>query len=345
MTIQIDREGSREDAPPLCEAIGRTTVLGVFDGLGGAGAVGYQTPNGTFSGAYLASRRVRSSVREWSYEVLRSGEIPPDAGSRLEQRIRKDLNEYSRSLRPSGSRLRSSMLRTLPTTLTVLAVSEVGRPEPEVGNSADGLPSKVVCRYFWAGDSRGYLLSPDAGLQQLTRDHLKGSPDAYENLSADSPLSNCVCADRPFRLSEASVNGRTAAVFLAATDGCFGYLQSPVLFEGLLLDTLADSDSVGEWQDRLTAEVDRTTGDDATLSAVGVGFSGFQQMKESFAVRRERVEDRVGPLRVRQARRDELRSEAEAAEKEYSEALRTSWDEYRKSYEAILPSEGLGGTS
>ena len=40
-------------------------------------------------------------------------------------------------------------------------------------------------------------------------------------------------------------------IIMAATDGCFGYLKSPMEFEKLLLDTLLAGESIVQWQNAL----------------------------------------------------------------------------------------------
>jgi serine/threonine protein phosphatase PrpC len=62
-------------------------------------------------------------------------------------------------------------------------------------------PAESVCNVFWAGDSRCYLLSAPAGLQQLTEDDLKTKGDAPANLVEDSPMSNFINADVDFVLN------------------------------------------------------------------------------------------------------------------------------------------------
>lgn len=340
LSFQIDKEGSAEDAPPLCETVGEISCLGVFDGLGGSGAASYQTPNGRVSGAYLASRKVRQVVRDWMRQNCTTG-LPAEGKTvDLEQYIKKELSDYAHSLSSSGGRLRSSMLRTLPTTLAVLAVSV--REEPPL---PDGTPSnlKLSCRYYWAGDSRCYLLTPENGVQQLTRDNLKGSPDALENLSTDAPVSNCISANKPFQIFSSVVNGVAPAVFFTATDGCFGYLPSPLFFEEMLLETMAQAATEQEWESLLRDRVKQVTGDDATFAAVCVGFDGFLHMRERFAYRRKFIADLVAPLRAYQNRCEQLRKELEKAEQDYAAKLHSSWSFYKTGYERILPHLPGGG--
>lgn len=54
---------------------------------------------------------------------------------------------------------------------------------------------------IWAGDSRAYVLKPDKGLIQLSKDDLKLDNDPFENLKNDSPLSNMICLENDFKLN------------------------------------------------------------------------------------------------------------------------------------------------
>src|SRR5262249_49955175 len=119
-----------------------------------------------------------------------------------------------------GGVLRSKLIRTLPTTL---AVGRYGRTD-----------AGLRCEAIWAGDSRVYLLTPAGGLHQLPEADLRSGGDGRETLERASPLNNLVCASSPFVLHTRMVAVAGPAVLLAATDGCFGYVSTPLHFEHLL---------------------------------------------------------------------------------------------------------------
>lgn len=216
------RSGRGEDADPI--AVGRAGEwwLAAFDGVGGAGAQTYDVEGGPRTGAYLASRIAALAVRGW---------IEDDHGADREvaglgRELGRALGDAAAALPASSSNLHSRMLRPLPTTAAVQQVS------------AHAERGGFGCRVVWAGDSRIFALRPDRGLVQLSRDHLRGDLDPFENLTADSPLSNYLSADGDFRLAEAGFRVDTAFIGIAASDGCFGYVESPIVFEHLLLDSL-----------------------------------------------------------------------------------------------------------
>ncbi|MET9732518.1 hypothetical protein ABZZ79_18275 [Streptomyces sp. NPDC006458] len=150
------------------------------------------------------------------------------------------------------------MRRQLPTTLAA-----VHYHVPEGG-------SEVRLRPLWAGDSRAYLLTPDAGLQVLTRDHTHES-DTLELLRSDPPMTNVVCADRDFEIDSHPLTHRLPCVLVVATDGFFGYVHTPADFEAVLLRGLHEAGTVGEWADLIRRDVESYTADDASLALVALG--------------------------------------------------------------------------
>ena len=105
-------------------------------------------------------------------------------------------------------------------------------------------------------------------------------------------------------------------VVFCASDGCFGYIPSPMEFEFMLLDTLYQAASVAEWENAVSAFLADTSGDDYTLVAGVFGYGSFDALKESLHDRTEDVYyDYIEPLRA-----DDL---------ETADAL---WQDYRENY-------------
>ena len=68
-TAKVAGEG--EDADPILRVGPDLGLLGVFDGMGGAGGTVYDTPDGRHSGAYIASRFARNVVERLMLELIK----------------------------------------------------------------------------------------------------------------------------------------------------------------------------------------------------------------------------------------------------------------------------------
>ena len=95
----------------------------------------------------------------------------------------------------------------------------------------------MACHVFWAGDSRAYVFEPD-GARQLMSDDLRDPGDALANLRRDSVVSNAMSADTEFHVNYRRVELQAPFLLVCATDGCFGYLPTPMHFEQLVLAPL-----------------------------------------------------------------------------------------------------------
>lgn len=295
-------EGQCEDSYAYC--FGDTYgMLGVFDGCGGLGARRYEKLDNR-TGAYIAARVAGKTALEWF-----ESDMPCDqtgmyqyarrAADGLKLRLDKALSDMREEIEPVKQLVGGTMIRPLPTTASVALM-----------DWADG--EKIRCLFMWAGDSRVFILRPD-GLRQCTRDDLRIEGDAFENLYADSPLSNLVSADGDYRINSARIICRAPAIVIAATDGAFSYLPSPMHFEWLITDTLMHADSPGDWERRIDAQLAEVAADDATLVMATFGWRDFECMRRDFAVRHEYLFNALNGA----ATRDELR---------------TLWQEYRQGY-------------
>lgn len=303
LSVWTERVPDRgEDADPLVlfHRPSHRGLLAVFDGVGGAGrASAGRTPgNAERTQAWVASRRVRGLVEEWfvsgrPHEELRqhvSGRLATDA------RVR--------------TRMRGTISRAFPSTLAALDF----RCLPDRQVSWDVL---------WAGDSRCYLATAEDGLQQLSRDDVDCT-DALELLLQDPPMTNMVCAEQDFWLNRWQGRARQPCVLLAATDGFFGYVPTPALFEHLLLDTLGSALDLRQWGELLVKQVTGYTGDDASLALVALGFADLAELRRAFR-------HRATHLRV--THDEPLRG---VTDDRLSTARAESWRGYRTTYERHL---------
>ncbi len=141
---------------------------------------------------------------------------------------------------------------------------------------------------YWAGDTRGYLLTAQ-GLRQLTEDDLAQPCDALDSLYTDTPICNYLCADQPFTLHEARFALPRQAILLLATDGAFHLLPTPMHFEALLLNTMWEATTQKQWGARLKKALSACAADDVTLLLQPVGFAAYEDMRLHFNKRRRHV--------------------------------------------------------
>lgn len=322
--------GEGEDSDPIVRDGRELGLVAVFDGMGGAGGTVYETPAGPRTGAYLASRVARDVVEERMLALLDPewNLDGPAVARDLRGSVKGALAETLAGLNAPVSVLRSRLLRALPTTMALMALQ---CREPRKGRWAGHV--------FWSGDSRVYVLDPATGAHQLTRDDLRDRGDALANLRQDSVMSNAMSADADFVVHHHQVELTAPFFAVAATDGCFGYVRTPIHFEHLVLASLRDSTEAGSWSRLLQQRIAAITGDDASMAVLGVG-ADHGEFRQLFATRTAEVEQRsVVPL-------DELESEVGRAEQAVAEArrrhaaLQTSlWTAYKPEYERYLGRE------
>ena len=277
--------GSGEDA--LLYALNNRAVLvGAFDGCGGAGAKRYANLQGK-TGAYMASRVVCGTVNDWFSDCCaQNAEFSTES---LAARIRKNLAVCDQ-VGGESSRFVSSMVKSFPTTAALAVLSDQA--------------GKIRVDCFWAGDSRVYLLNAD-GLAQLSVDDLFVT-DAMENLYEDGAMTNVISHSKAFTIHHGSLMLDQPAIVFAATDGCFGYLPTPMAFEQLLINTLVRAENVDQWEQTLHSVIGRIAGDDYALSAVALDFGSFHAMKACFA-RRAKYLQHYYPPEMAKEREDKNR--------------------------------------
>ena len=238
------------------EAEGNDFIIASFDGCGGSGSKKYENYSGK-TGAYIASRAVCGGVKSWFDESRDGGKMLDYIGKALEV-----CNNYA----DKSGRIMGSLGKAFPTTAAIVT-GEL---------SKNGI--NMSC--FWAGDSRCYLLDAN-GLHQLTQDDIDGQ-DAMSNLLNDGVMTNVISASSPFELHSKSMTLNYPCILLTATDGCFGYLKSPMEFEFLLIEALVNSKNPYEWHTALYDKMQSVAGDDFTLCAAVLGYKDFNNIKKRF---------------------------------------------------------------
>ena len=292
----------------IFERNGDEVFLGVFDGCGGSGAKVYRKYAGN-TGAWVASRTAAKAAAAWFASNDGNG-LQADAdgadNAALSGLIAQAL-ENCRAVEKEPQLLLGSLSREFPTTVAAFRA---------------GLDDDKAYVY-WCGDSRCYVLDEE-GLHQVSADD-SAIQDAMRALREDAPMTNVACASHPFVLHRKALVLEKPCLLFAATDGCFGYLPSPMAFEHLLLDTLIRSGSTEDWKNRLEKEIGKVAGDDYTWVCLAHRFSSFRQMKRLFRKRYARL-DAAYP-----AAADETQ-------------LARQWTEYKPGYESMLTDLQAGRT-
>ena len=188
-------------------------IIGVFDGSGGSGAKVYPFFEG-HSGAYVASRVLAEVSRRW-FSAL-PDDLRACFGSKEVKKLKRWIDRYLKACSELGSgksMLKGNLMKEFPSTLSLVLIA------PWKSNA-------LVTEFIWAGDSRGYILD-SSGLHQVTVDDIANT-DALENLSEDAPMKNVISASHPYVLNRRTGIEQLPALIISATDGCFGYLRSPM---------------------------------------------------------------------------------------------------------------------
>lgn len=293
-----------EDAPPLCFTPfdGKTgaTYLGVFDGMGGAGAgradleSKEDRPRLEMTEALLASRLARLTL---SKQI--AGGFSADRHITREALINK-LGEAARHLKlESKSRIRGTLTKRLPTTLALSQVITESQGER-------GPRSRIVT--WWAGDSRAFLLTPSDGLSALTSDHVRGD-DQLDQLRSDPPIENVVNHTVEFKIDESVTTVEGPFVLLLATDGVFGYLPSPGFLEWGLLDALCGRNE--EVADAFADFCASYAADDVSAVILVSGFKNAADITYQFAGRLQILQERYSRIRSMNSNDEEWNSEIE----------------------------------
>lgn len=259
-------EGKGEDSF-YYSAMPEKAVFGVYDGCGGSGARRYEKLQSK-TGAYMASRVISGATKDWFDEPFPVDSMVPNIEALTEK-----MQEYLAICKREGeaaSSIKGKMSKAFPTTAAVIVCTPAR--------------DKIIATCIWAGDSRCYMLD-SSGMMQLTDDDISGL-DAMENLTADGGLTNVISASSRIRLHSKQIEIKKPCLLFAATDGCFGYLTTPMEFEFLLVDTLLRSKSIVEWENNLKSFLQNVAGDDFSLCGCSFGYGSLDNLQSQFKQRR-----------------------------------------------------------
>ena len=287
-----------------CAKSGYSAIVSVCDGCGGLGARKYQTFK-NHTGAYIASRTVSGAIHDWYHQnYKKSWKRAGQLADSIDEYIRRAY-QVCEPYAIDRMKIRGSMVRKFPTTLA-LAYAE---------DAKDG----VLVHLLWAGDSRVYLLDED-GLAQLTLDDTEVE-DALENLTSDGAMTNVLSADGNYKINSKTIQIDKPTLIFAATDGCFGYIPSPMEFEYILVNTIVRSKTPEEFRALLYRQFSQYAGDDFAFGMMSYYFDDYQNTRRTLKPRRDYLERNYVSL-LEQERDDEV--------------VRKLWSKYKKEYERYL---------
>lgn len=314
------KENKGEDADPLIHISEdkKLVFVGVFDGMGGSGATEYTTKNGVHTGAYLASRKVSDTCKGF---VMTADSDALDIEA-LSAKIKDDLKQCMEDNNIKPSVLRGAIMRTLPTTLAIIGASTSG--------------SETHITSYWCGDSRNYILTKD-GLLQVSLDDLSKTQDPLENLRNDESLSNCICQDRSFEIHQKDCGVfNEPVIILSATDGCFGYLKSPMHFEYLLLQTMQESQNIEEWKCNIENWLTPISGDDFSIGLAMIG-GDFEYWKNIMIDELKNIQKSyINPIEKSENTIKDLQHKVLMAQQWSYDNITTLWNHYSNKYMSLI---------
>ena len=245
---------------------------GVFDGCGGLGSKRYEKVENK-TGAFISSQTCASVFYDEMKRSLSNKGISDTFVTHLKScfliTLKNREEQYGQQ-----SRLIGTMVRTLPCTGSMVVISQ-----------AKGSEKLLHLDIIHAGDSRVYIMRPNEGLQQVTRDELSGNPDALENLYVSAPMTNVINIDKDFTLTHLSYNIETPFAVLCASDGVFGYVKTPMHFEKIILDALETANSFDSAEQAFRNSIKDIAADDSTAVMPFYGWDSYDQIKSAFAKR------------------------------------------------------------
>jgi hypothetical protein len=150
-------------------------------------------------------------------------------------------------------------------------------------------------------------------------------------------------ADTEFHVNYRRVELRAPFLAVCATDGCFGYLPTPMHFEHLVLGCLLETRNTAAWSSAVQAKITAVTGDDAAMSTLGVG-ADFKEFQKLFSPRvAELASEFVEPVDVLSNAVIRVEHELEALRSRKLHEMTESWNRYKSGYERYLRPEALIG--
>lgn len=251
---------------------GDTGIIAVFDGCGGSGARKHPDYKGR-SEAFMASRIGAGVLYRCIQQYF---PCSMDTDQFVSEIVTPNLSNWIRANIPiqDPGKPKIKGMHVLPTTMAAALIRLADK-------------GSICVSPIWAGDSRIYVLDA-SGLSQLTADD-SNQPDPMEGLFDSGSLTNLICAEKAFKLNCHTIQLKPPFIIIAATDGCYDYVSTPMEFEGMILHTMLESANVAQWEDNLQKLIASYAGDDHTLCLASFGYGSFENIQRSFAPRYEDI--------------------------------------------------------
>ncbi|MBO4938592.1 MAG: protein phosphatase 2C domain-containing protein [Oscillospiraceae bacterium] len=288
---------------------GDSAMIGIFDGCGGSGARTHAAYKSK-SEAYMASRLASGAFYECFQKGIFENGNPEEAARWAEAYIAQRIRDNVPPKEAGAISIKG--MRTLPTTMAAVLIRA-------------GAQDEILVTPVWAGDSRVYLLD-GSGLSQLSMDD-SNQPDPMEGQYDDGLLTNLFCADNPVKLNCRTYRIKPPFMVLAATDGCYGYVSTPMELEGMILHTMLETSSVAQWEENLQNLIASFAGDDHTLCLMSFGYSSFENIQRMFSARYTHL-------------REKYLEKVWTTPWEDRDTRRSLWRDYRKNYMKYLEGDG-----
>ena len=282
MNFTVDKplKGHDEDAPAYAD----DKMLIVCDGLGGGGQNAYLVDGVKRTSAYLGSRRISAACQEFlsaHYDEFCSNmQSPATLIAELKTYISETLDYYV-SEKGLKNIVRGKSMQMLPSTLTAIVYKHY----------EDHTDTLVIS----AGDSRAFVLTPEKGLQQISKDDVFDNVDAFEK---SATMTNNIRQDGDFHINYGYFSLPSKCILLVCTDGCFDYISTPMELEyrleysiskcGDLLDP--SKDNLGQYLGSVL--VNSGLKDDCTMAGVILGYSDSETTKNLFLRRALQVQEK-----------------------------------------------------
>jgi len=338
---KIEKKG--EDAKPLIAINDTSILLGVFDGLGGAGSIQKYKIDGHDdykSGAYLASRATYNIVECFfrNYELAQFIEKDKDYNKSINVSIQKFLGDLQNFLREElqrqeevhadkdrVSKLKSKSVKLLPSTMSLLYTADI--------------QGKKTIFSFWAGDSRSYKLDA-SGLMQLTCDDIDEVDTSLESINSNAPMNNYINLSEKFHINhDFFIENETKQILISSSDGAFGVFDTPILFESAILSTLESSNSIKMWKSKLEVILKERQNDDISIIIYPIGFNDFDEIKQFYKSRNKLLNQMIqkhinieSDMKVMERQIDSLESVLNSKKRELEDMIVKEWDSYSQNY-------------